>query len=518
LTRGIGTNDAANVGWIISSQSVKITIPNGKRVLTLASHWLFAGMAFAQSNSFPSVVLRGDYPDPSILRDGEDYYLTHSPFLYTPGFLIWHSKDLVNWEPICRAMTKVVGSAMAPDLVKHNGKFYIYFPAAGVNWVIWADNIRGPWSHPIKLDVEQIDPGHAVGEDGKRYLFLSDGYVVPLTDNGLSVIGEKKKNYSGWQFPSEWKTEGMWLESPKLIRRGEYFYMIVAEGGTAGPPTSHMVVAARAKSIHGPWENSPHNPIIHTYSADEPWWSKGHGTLIDDVNGNWWVVYHAFENGYYTLGRQTLLEPVEWLDDGWFRAPKKATLIQPKKNMESPGTKLSDDFSGKNLGLQWTTWRDFDSKSITLKDHALHLRAKGNSPADAQLLLTTARDRSYETEVEITLGKGSVGGLLLFYSEKAFAGISSDGRRFFIYKNARETTQQTNQIGNHFFLKVVNRKNNCDFLASSDGRKWLTIESNVDVSEMHHNRFKGFFALRPGLMAAGNGEVKFNQFQYRELQ
>src|SRR5436190_265818 len=89
--------------------------------------------AFGQSHSFPRAVLRGDYPDPSILRDGEDYYMTHSPFLYTPGFLIWHSKDLMNWEPVCRAMTKVVGSAMAPDLVKHDGKFYIYFPAAGVN-------------------------------------------------------------------------------------------------------------------------------------------------------------------------------------------------------------------------------------------------------------------------------------------------------------------------------------------------------------------------------------------------
>lgn len=475
-------------------------------------------LALSQTNEFPSVILRGDYPDPSILRDGSDYYLTHSPFLYTPGFLIWHSRDLMNWEPVCRAMTKVVGSAMAPDLVKYNGKFYIYFPAAGVNWVIWADNIHGPWSDPIKLNVGQIDPGHAVGEDGKRYLFLSDGYVAPLADDGLSVIGGKKRIYSGWQFPRDWKTEGMWLESPKIIHHGDYFYMVVAEGGTAGPPTSHMVVAARSKSIHGPWENSPYNPIVHTYSADEPWWSKGHGTLVDDVNGNWWIVYHAYENGYYTLGRQTLIEAIDWLPDGWFRAAKKPARIAPKGNPIAHGMKLSDDFSGKELGLQWTAWRDYDPKSIALKDNRLHLAAKGATPADARLLLTTATDRSYEIQVEVTVDEGSTGGLILFYNEKAFAGISADGGQLTVYKNANDVSQHPSPFGRHLFLMIVNKKNTCDLLASASGKTWTTIQSGVDVSQMHHNNFKGFFALRPGLVAAGSGEVQFGQFQYRGVQ
>jgi beta-xylosidase len=477
-----------------------------------------AGSALAQSDGWPRAILRGDYPDPSIVRDGSDYYMTHSPFLYTPGFLIWHSRDLLNWEPVTRAMTDVVGSAMAPDLVKHNGRFYIYFPAAGVNWVIWAENIRGPWSKPIKLNVGEIDPGHAVGEDGKRYLFLSAGHRIGLSDDGLSVSGKMEKVYSGWEFPKDWVTEGMWLESPKIFRKGEYFYMVTAEGGTAGPPTSHMVVAARSKSIHGPWENSPHNPIVHTYSADEPWWSKGHGSVIDDVNGNWWIVYHAYENGFYTLGRQTLIEPIEWLDDGWFRAAKTAKPITPAGASITHGMKLSDDFSGKELGLQWTTWRDFDLKSITLKNGSLHLAARGAGPQDARLLLVTATDRSYEVETEITLARGSIGGLILFYDEKAFAGISSDGERFTIHKTATETIQLPSQFGRHFFVKIVNRKNTCDFLASADGKTWTTIQAGVDVSQMHHNKFKGFFALRPGLMAAGSGEVKFNQFRYEVIQ
>jgi beta-xylosidase len=465
---------------------------------------------------WPHVILRGDYADPSILRDGGDYYMTHSPEDYIPGFLIWHSTDLMHWEPVCRAMTKYVGSAWAPDLLKYADKYYIYFPAEGVNWVIWADTIRGPWSDPIELNVDGIDPGHAVGEDGKRYLLLSAGNMIPLSDDGLSVIGEKQTVYAGWDYPSDWKTEGKFLESPKIIHKGDYYYMVSAEGGTAGPPTSHMAVAARSQSIHGPWENSPYNPIVHTYSAEEPWWSKGHGTLIDDVNGNWWIVYHAYEPGYYTLGRVTLIDPIEWTDDGWFRVAEKAPDL-PEGKPVADGMKLSDDFSGKELGLQWTTWRSYDPNDIVVGNGNLYLRGKGTGPKDARLLLTTASDTSYETEVEVTLDQAGLGGLILFYSEKAFAGISSDGHQFTVYKNADQFAHQTNTFGNHFFLKIINRQNTCDLLASGDGQSWVTIQSGVDVSQMHHNEYGGFFALRPGLMAAGNAGVQFNDFVHTKI-
>ena len=53
---------------------------------------------------FPVAILAGDYPDPSIVRDGQDYYMTHSACYYQPGFLIWHSRDLFHWEPVCRAV------------------------------------------------------------------------------------------------------------------------------------------------------------------------------------------------------------------------------------------------------------------------------------------------------------------------------------------------------------------------------------------------------------------------------
>ncbi len=466
-----------------------------------------------QTNTRPSVLLRGDYPDPSILRDGDDYYLTHSPFLYAPGFLIWHSKDLMHWKPVCRAMTRVVGSAMAPDLVKYNDKFYIYFPAAGRNWVIWAKDIRGPWSDPIRLDVGLIDPGHVVDEKGQRWLFLSDGYRIRLAEDGLSVIGQKEKVYDGWDYPADWKTEGKFLESPKLIHKDGWLHLISAEGGTAGPATSHMVIDARARSLAGPWENSPHNPLIHTWRADERWWSKGHGTLVDDGHDHWWIVYHAYANGAYPLGRQTLIEPVRWTSDGWVVAAPDAPRL-PDSVQEMP---LSDDFAGPALGLQWTTWRDYSPADITLKDHSLWLRAKGATPADARLLLTTASDSAYTIQAEVTIPPGASGGLVLFYSEKAFVGITADGKGFTVYENAQHATRHDNFPGNHWFLKIVNDGKTCALLASRDGKVWETIRSGIDVSQMHHNRFKGFFALRPGLIAAGAGEVRFDHFVYSSL-
>ena len=135
---------------------------------------------------------------------------------------------------------------------------------------------------------------------------------MPLADDGLSTTGPPKKVYDGWQYPADWVVEAFSQEGPKILKHGDYYYMMLAEGGTAGPATGHMVVAARSRTIEGPWENSPYNPIVRTRSQDERWWSKGHGSLVEDRAGKWWMVYHAYENGY-TLGRQTLLEPIEGL-------------------------------------------------------------------------------------------------------------------------------------------------------------------------------------------------------------
>lgn len=471
-------------------------------------------MLHVDAQEYPKVILPGDYPDPSIVRDGKDYYMTHSPFYYAPGFLIWHSQDLVNWEPVCRALAEWDGSAMAPDLVKYKNRFYIYYPSAGTNWVICSDNIGGPWSEPIDLKVGGIDPGHLAGKDGRRYLYLSDGHVVPLSDDGLFTVGEVKKVYDGWEYPLEWETECMCLESPKLNYKDGYYYMTSAEGGTAGPATSHMVVAARSKSPLGPWENSPYNPVVHTYSAQDSWWSKGHGTLIDDINGNWWIVYHAYAKGYHTLGRQTLIEPIEWTADGWYRTKSTATPIKPEKQI-AHGLKLSDGFNGPELGLQWTFWKEYTPDALAFDKGTLRVKAKGDTPANGRLLLTTAEDKNYEAQVEVNVSKGNTAGLILFYNEKAYAGIVSDGSKFIVYQNADKKAELPNELGRSFIAKIHNQGNSLRIMVSKDNKEWITLAENVDVSQLHHNNYKGFYALRIGLLSTGKGNAGFKRFRYK---
>ena len=406
------------------------------------------------------------------------------------------------------------GSAMAPDLLKYKDTYYIYYPAAGTNWVMWAKDIRGPWSLPVDLKVGGIDPGHVVDREGNRYLYVDKGEVIRLTEDGLATVGEKKKVYDGWKYPDHWDTECMCLESPKLNEHNGYYYLTSAQGGTAGPATSHMVVSARSKSVIGPWEDSPYNPIVHTYSATDNWWSKGHGTLIDDVNGNWWIVYHAYAKGYHTLGRSTLIEPIEWTEDGWYRTVSAATPVTPEQEIKH-GLELSDDFKGPQLELQWTFWKEYASKSLTFKEDILWMKAKGRTPADGRVLLTTAEDKNYETQVEIRTGNGNVAGLILYYNEKAYAGVVSDGKRFYIYRNAEHKTELPNRIGKHFFARLHNCGNRLSVEVSKDGEEWAVLAGDMDVSSLHHNNYGGFYALRVGLFSAGKGSAGFSRFRYR---
>ena len=282
----------------------------------------FEGQRIADlgDGTFLNPVFAGDRPDPTVLKDGDDYWMTFSSFDAYPGIVVWHSRDLVNWNPVGPALTKPVGSVWACDIAKHGGRYYIYFPARTAtkrsNYVVHAKSMHGPWSDPIDLNLPaHIDPGHIVGEDGKRYLFLSGGDRVKLKDDGLSTDGAVEHVYDPWRYPDEWVVESFSPEGPKVMRHGKYFYMVTAVGGTAGPPTGHMVIAARSKSIHGPWENCPHNPLVRTTDAREKWWSRGHATLVEGPKGDWWSVYHGYENSLLDTRPPDVARP-HFLDRG----------------------------------------------------------------------------------------------------------------------------------------------------------------------------------------------------------
>lgn len=392
-------------------------------------------------------------------------------------------------------------------------------------WVVTAPSPTGPWSEPTDLQLSgYIDPGHAVGADGKRYLFLDKGSVVELTDDRLAIVGKPKVIYEGWQFPAEWNTECFCLESPKIRSKNGYFYMTSAEGGTAGPATSHLIVSARSKSPFGPWENSPYNPIIHTASRDERWWSQGHGTLVDDVKGNYWMIYHGYEKGFHTLGRQTLMMPLEWTKDGWFRVPPKINssdyLRQPSSSSPDARMKkepaLSDNFESDKLRLQWQFFKYFKPERIELRAGKLIFKAEGNSFENSAPLLVIPGDKRYEVEVEYQIEDGVEAGLCLFYNEAASIrfGASKENLSVIVPKNGNSIKK--NPIGNREFLRLINEDNEVSFYYSGDGRSWTKIPRGLEVSGFNHNIFGGFFSLRVGLYAFGNGKVEFDNFTYQK--
>ncbi|KRG69549.1 family 43 glycosylhydrolase [Pseudoxanthomonas dokdonensis] len=481
--------------------------------------------------TFLNPVLAGDHPDPSVLKDGDDYYMTLSSFDAYPGLPIWHSRDLVNWQPVGHGISRNVGSIWAPDLVKYQGRYYIYFPARRgegterSNFVVWADDINGPWSEPINLGLSRyIDPGHAVGEDGKRYLFLSGGDYVQLADDGLSVVGEPRHVYDGWHYPESWDVEAYAQEGPKITRHGDWFYMTTAVGGTAGPPTGHMVITARSRSIHGPWQNAPNNPITRTRSASEPWWSRGHATLVEGTDGRWWMMYHGYENGFWTLGRQALLDPVEWTDDGWFVA-KGGDLGKPLKKPSGStvehGMPLSDDFSGGKLGPQWAFYSPAPDEYDRLQfgDGVLTLQGKGSAPRDSSPLQVIAGDTGYQFEVQMDIEPGAQGGALLFYSDRLYVGVGSNGEDFIMhrYGEERPTTLAPSSKGGRLWIRVRNDRHIVTFHTSRDGKTWSKYPVQMEVSGYHHNVAGKFLALKPSIYAAGNGKVQFRQFRYRAL-
>lgn len=482
-------------------------------------------------------VLSGDRPDPNILKDGPDYWATFSSFEYFPAVVVWHSRDLVNWTPVGPALTKPLGSVWALDIAKYRDRYFIYIPVVNTTdpafkagpmipckiFVVHADSMAGPWSEPLDMGIKgYIDPGHTVGEDGRRYLFLNGGARVRISDDGLHADGPVEQVYGGWPIPAGWLVEAPALEGPKVLRRDGWFYLFSGQGGTAGPPTSHMVIVARSRSINGPWVNCPHNPIVHTASAAEPWWSRGHGTPVQGPAGDWWLAYHGYENGFRTLGRQMLLEPFVWDAEGWPRmigGDLSTPLAKPKGGSDAgAGIELSGPFRPGDLGKRLAFFRPrpgyLDRASFA--SGALTLRGQGSGPADSSPLAFIAGDRSYEVTVDVELEGDVQAGLLLFYDDRYFAGLGTEADKLYTYKVGHEQGYPPPgpAEGRRLSLRVVNDENVVSFYVRSGAKPWRKIVS-YEVSGYNHNIADGFMSLRPALFASGTGKVNFSTLVYQ---
>jgi alpha-N-arabinofuranosidase len=377
---------------------------------------LASGCSQQQAGTFQNPIIPGFYPDPSICRVGDDYYLVNSSFEYFPGVPIFHSKDLVHWQQIGYCLTRkgqlpldkvrASGGIYAPTLRYHDGTFYMVTTNVdgGGNFYVTAKNPAGPWSEPVWLkDGGGIDPSLLFDDDGKVYYTRhegqGDGYIAQATLDVKTgkLEGPLKKVWGG--------TGGIWAEGPHLYkitrlgegaeqtnegtnspsrsRNGKYFLMI-SEGGTA---YDHRVTVARSDSPWGPFEANPNNPILtHRNRPDSPIQALGHADIVETPDGWWMVCLGIRPQGgkFHHIGRETFLAPVAFNKDGWPVVNGNGT-IEP--NMPTPTLTqhiwpqppARDDFDSKILALQWNFLRNPYDSDYSLTERPGYLRLHGSA-------------------------------------------------------------------------------------------------------------------------------------------
>lgn len=359
--------------------------------------------------TFHNPIIPGFYPDPSICRVEDDYYLVTSTFEYFPGVPIFHSKDLVNWKQIGHVLdrssqlnldhTPASKGIYAPTIRYHNGIFYMITTfvvsqeGARKNFYVTATNPAGPWSDPYWLDdAPGIDPslffdddgrvyytGNRQPPEGQKHLKHMEIYLQELDLEKKQLIGEK---YSLWDGALK---NAHAQEAPHLYKINGWYYLIIAEGGTG---FTHAVTVARSKSILGPYESAKTNPILtHRHlGRDYPIVNIGHADIVQTQNGDWWMVClgsRPYGGGYRNLGRETFLVAMTWEDDWPVINPGKGIVEEEMgfPNLEEvkwPSLTSRDDFDSSNLGMQWNFLRTprSDFWSLTERPGFLRLKSK----------------------------------------------------------------------------------------------------------------------------------------------
>lgn len=282
---------------------------------------------------YTNPVIKGFYPDPSICKAGEYFYLVCSSFQYFPALPLFRSKNLIDWEQIGHCITRksqldlngVDASAgiFAPTIRYNNGRFYVVVTntSGDGNFYVYTDDINGEWSEPVKVDRGGIDPSLLF--DGDKTYFMSNGE----DDSGENGVSLCEIDIDTGKLLSPAKcickgTGGRFIEAPHLYHIGDYYYLLAAEGGTEYGHTECMF---RSSEPYGPYESCPHNPILTNrnlggYMVQ----GAGHADIIEDGSGQWWMVNLAFRQismwrQFHHLGREVFLEPVYWTENGWLK-------------------------------------------------------------------------------------------------------------------------------------------------------------------------------------------------------
>lgn len=415
--------------------------------------------------NYTNPVISGFYPDPSICRVGEDYYLATSTFEYFPGVPIFHSRDLVYWKKIGHALTRPsqlplegVGSSSgiyAPSLRVHDGTFYMVTTnvRGGGHFYVTTRNPVGEWSEPIWVEGKGFDPD--LYFEGDKAYFMRQGWGQGIVLQEINIhtgelVGELHSIWSGQEDPL--------CEAPHIYKIHGKYYLMVAEGGTH---RGHMVMVGRSDTLTGPYARCPHNPVLtHRGQVMNPIQATGHADLVEAHDGSWWLVFLGIRQvwGWHHLGRETFLAPVSWTADGWpvVNGGKPVELEMAGPNwapQPAPAEPVRDDFDGEKLSLCWNYRRNPAAKNYSLTDRpgCLQLRCAAVTLDDDGQSPTLLARRQEHFRVRVATGleftpvcEGDEAGLTVIMNERHHYDIGirkcNTGREVFVRRRIGDLT------------------------------------------------------------------------------
>lgn len=530
-----------------------------------------------QPGYYNNPILAGFYPDPSICRAGEDYYIVNSSFAYYPGLPIFHSKDLVNWKQIGHALDRpeqlpLIGAGVsrglfAPSISYYKGTFYIVCTLIdrGGNFVITAKDPAGPWSNPVYLkEVNGIDPSLFFDEStDKAYMIynsdppnrktLWNGHrtirMYEFDYNNKKVIGEELLLVNGGVDTSK---HPVWIEAPHIYRIKNQYYLMCAEGGTG---YNHSEVIFRSDSPKGPFIPWKENPILTQRHLDRgrknPITTAGHADLVETPQGEWYAVFLAcrpYEGDHYNIGRETFLTPVTWTADGWPVITKGDELVKfqypfPKgvkgkaNNQFTGNFTYRDDFSKKALDVRYTflrtvteNWYSTSAKGgwleLALRPHTVGGR---NNPS-----FVGFRQHHHEADASTKLkfsanAENEKAGLVVFQNETHYYYLAKSVEKgkpvVQLYQSGKDSSTQLLASAelpgksDEVYLKISPDKATYTMSYSLDGSKWTTLKA-VDGRFLSTATAGGFVGCVFGLYATSNNlpstaKAYFDWFQYK---
>lgn len=517
-------------------------------------------------------ILSGFYPDPSICRVGSDYYLVNSTFDYFPGVPIFHSTDLVHWTQIGNVLDRpeqlpldndnFAGAGIyAPTLRYHDGTFYMITTNIGSslgNFIVTASDPAGPWSDPIPLGSDGIDPSLFFDDDGRCYYHGTQGrregsrffgdqeiYVQELDLKTMKLTGESWPIWNGALRGVEW------AEGPHIFKKDGWYYLMISEAGTGH---MHCVTMARSKNIRERFEGYNGNPVLtHRHlGVNYPIVNVGHPDIVETQNGEWWMVLLASRpyGGYYrNLGRETFLVPFEW-ENGWPLINPGIGLVEDTftapdlPECTSEVIPECDSFDYDKLPLHYMYIRNPHMENYSLSERPGHMAltpssVKVSSRTGSPTAIFTRqlhKSYSFESTLEFSPADGETAGITLFQSNDfnyQFGITNHDGGYYLEVLCCKGTKDENKDIViarkelNTFdkdtciSLKAVQTEQSIDFSYSFNNAEYEILYSGADGRILSTDSAGGFVGTCLGIYAQSESpsaaKAYFDSITYKGL-